>query len=171
MRVKFTIMGPPKGKGRPRFQKIGNFTRVTTPADTVNYENLVKLEYEMQCNKYYFEDNLELGIKIVSYYPIAKSTSKVKKEKMLKGLINPVKKPDCDNVLKIIADSLNQIAYHDDAQIVEAQINKRFSVVPRTEVEIYDLKEPDVLYEQLQSVNMTEEEIDLLNDNASIKDN
>jgi Holliday junction resolvase RusA-like endonuclease len=149
MRVKFTIMGPPKGKGRPRFQRIGNYTKVSTPPDTVNYENLVKIEYEMQCDRYYF-DTKELGIKITSYYPIAKSTSKKKKEKMLNGEINPTKKPDCDNVLKIIADSLNQIAYHDDAQIIEATIVKKFAEVPKTEVEIYDLEDPDTVYEKQQ---------------------
>lgn len=146
MRVKFTIMGPPKGKGRPRFQRIGNFTRVSTPQDTVNYENLTKLEYEYQCDKYYFGEGVELGIKVVSYYPIAKSTSNKKKEDMIAGKVNPTKKPDCDNVLKIIADSLNQIAYKDDAQIVESFVCKRFGEVPRTEVEIYDLADPDTLY-------------------------
>ena len=147
MKVKFTVMGPPKGKGRPRFQRIGNFTKVSTPPDTVNYENLVKIEYEMQCDKYYF-DMKELGIKITSYYPIAKSTSKKKKEKMLTGEINPTKKPDCDNVLKIIADSLNGIAYHDDAQIIEATIVKRFAEEPRTEIEIYDLEDPNTIYKK-----------------------
>lgn len=147
MKVKFTVMGPPKGKGRPRFQRIGNFTKVSTPPDTVNYENLVKIEYEMQCDKYYF-DMKELGIKITSYYPIAKSTSKKKKEKMLIGEINPTKKPDCDNVLKIIADSLNGIAYHDDAQIIEATIVKRFAEEPRTEIEIYDLEDPNTIYKK-----------------------
>ena len=151
-------MGPPKGKGRPRFQKIGNYTKVCTPPDTVNYENLVKLEYELQCKKYYFPDDKELGIKIIAYYPIAKSTSKIKKEKMNNDLIHPTKKPDCDNVLKIVADSLNLIAYHDDAQIIEASVCKKFSDVPRTEVELYDLENPDVLYEHLEPVLMTEEE-------------
>ena len=153
MRVKFVVMGKPKGKGRPRFQRIGNYTKVSTPVDTVNYENLVKLEYELQCNRYYF-DTKELGIKITSYYPIAKSTSKKKKEAMLNFKINPTKKPDCDNVLKIIADSLNNIAYHDDAQIIEASIVKRYADIPRTEIELYDLEDPDTLYDQNEIISI-----------------
>lgn len=39
---------------------------------------------------------------------------------MLAGEIRPTKKPDMDNVVKIIADSLNNLAYYDDTQIVEA---------------------------------------------------
>ena len=40
-KVKFTVYGEPKGKGRPRFNtKPGH---AMTPKDTVSYENLVKL--------------------------------------------------------------------------------------------------------------------------------
>ncbi len=147
MRVKFTVMGAPKGKGRPRFQQFKNshYVHVSTPPDTVNYENLTKIEYEYQCQKYYFGES-EIGLKITAYYPIAKSTSKKKKELMLTGAINPTKKPDCDNVIKIIADSLNQIAYKDDAQIVECSMVKKFDEVPRTEIEIYDIADPDTLF-------------------------
>lgn len=157
MKVKFTIMGPPKGKGRPRFQRIGNYTKVSTPADTVNYENLVKIEYELQCKKYYFGES-ELGINLITYYPIAKSTSKKKREQMLNQQVNPTKKPDCDNVLKIIADSLNHIAYKDDAQIVEASVKKRYAEIPRVEVEIYDIADPDTLYDKLEKIDITEYE-------------
>ena len=30
------------------------------------------------------------------------------------GLIKPTKKPDCGNIIKIICDALNGIAYRDD---------------------------------------------------------
>lgn len=157
MKVKFTIMGTPKGKGRPRFQRIGNYTKVSTPPDTVNYENLVKLEYEYQCKKYYFGEG-ELGMNLVCYYPIAKSTSKKKKTEMLNRTIRPTKKPDCDNVLKIVADSLNQIAYKDDSQIVETNVKKYFAEIPRVEVEIYDIADPETLYDGLIEIDINEKE-------------
>lgn len=43
MQVKFTILGEPKGKGRPRFSR--NTGTAITPKDTVNYETLVHMEY------------------------------------------------------------------------------------------------------------------------------
>ena len=156
MKVKFIVMGPPKGKGRPRFQRIGNYTKVSTPPDTVNYENLVKIEYELQCKKYYFGES-ELGVKLITYYPIAKSTSKKKREQMVNDEIKPTKKPDCDNVLKIICDSLNQIAYKDDAQIVDSPVYKKFAEIPRVEVEIYDISDPDTLFDELNVLNLEEE--------------
>ena len=65
------------------------------------------------------------------------------KELMKKQLLRPTKKPDMDNVVKIIADSLNQIAYRDDTQIVDCQCRKFYSDNPRVEVTIKEVK-PDV---------------------------
>lgn len=45
--------------------------------------------------------------------------------------------------MKIIADSLNQIAYRDDTQIVDCQCRKFYSDNPRVEVTIKEVK-PDV---------------------------
>ncbi len=30
----------------------------------------------------------------------------------------PLKKPDIDNIVKVVADALNGVAYHDDTQII-----------------------------------------------------
>ena len=155
MRVKFTIFGTPKGKGRPRFMKRGNYVKVSTPPETVNYENLVKLEYEYQCDKYFFGDK-ELGMTVTAYYSIAKSASKKKREQMLAGQIRPTKKPDCDNVLKAVADALNQIAYKDDAQLVETTVKKFYADEPCVVVEIYDLEDPDTMYIPGENIGIEE---------------
>ena len=41
--MRFTVLGEPKGKGRPRFARIGNGVRAYTPKETENYEAYVKL--------------------------------------------------------------------------------------------------------------------------------
>ena len=134
MEVRFTILGEPKGKGRPRFNtKTGH---AVTPKDTVNYETLVHMEYVSQCKEVKFPDDAMLDMRIKAYYSIPKSTSKKKKALMLAGEIRPTKKPDMDNVIKIIADSLNKIAYRDDTQIVDCQVRKFYSENPRVEVTI-----------------------------------
>ena len=43
---------------------------------------------------------------------------------------------DMDNIIKIIADALNQIAYKDDSQIVDTTIQKYYSDNPRVIVMI-----------------------------------
>ena len=138
--VKFTVHGEPQGKGRPRF--VARYDPVTekafgkahTPEKTSIYENLVKMEYALQTKNFRFSDAAMLDMRIMAYYSIPKSTSKKKRGKMLEGVIRPTKKPDMDNVMKVIADSLNQVAYKDDTQIVDCQLRKFYSEKPRVEV-------------------------------------
>ena len=57
---------------------------------------------------------------------------------MLKHIIRPKKKPDVDNVAKIILDALNKEAYYDDAQVVDFQLRKFYSDNPRVVVTIQE---------------------------------
>ena len=59
---------------------------------------------------------------------------------MERGFELPTKKPDTDNIAKIILDSLNGIAYHDDAQIVRLTVQKSYSREPRVLVEISEVE-------------------------------
>lgn len=137
--VLFTIPGEPKGKGRPKFSRQGNFVRTYTPEVTASYENLVRLEYQRQCGIFIGKD-IPLTMDIRAYFGIPKSASKVKREAMLSGDIRPTKKPDMDNIVKIIADSLNSFTYHDDSQIVSCTVEKYYSDRPRVDVYIYPKK-------------------------------
>ena len=138
-KVKFTVPGEPKGKGRPRVVSRNGFSKAYTPKDTVLYENLVKIEYDAQTGRYRFPDDAMLDMRILAFYSIPKSTSKKKRSAMAQGLLRPTKKPDMDNVVKIIADSLNQVAYKDDTQIVDCQCRKFYSEEPRVEVVIQEV--------------------------------
>lgn|SRR5699024_3150564 len=109
-----------------------------TPAETVQYENLVRMEYRRQCGDYRFPDDAALDMRIMAYYAIPKSASKKKRQEMLEHRIRPLKKVDCDNAVKIVADSLNMIAYRDDVQIVDCQIRKFYSSEPRIVVTIQE---------------------------------
>ncbi len=123
--IEFKVPGPPMGKQRPIVTRKGAFT----PKKTVNYENYVKELYII--NKL---PKLEgyLSMSVMAYYPIPKSTSKKRREQMLKGIVLPDKKPDIDNVLKCICDALNKIAYDDDKQIISMFIAKYYSENPCT---------------------------------------
>lgn len=127
-----TIPGKPLGKQRPRVLKTGI---AYTPKQTVNYETFVKQLYFEQ---YHREKPFEgpVRVRIVAYMPIPQGTSKVKKTDMMRGIIRPTKKPDVDNIIKIIADALNGMAYQDDKQIVSCTVEKVYSDVPRVQVEI-----------------------------------
>lgn len=130
--IQFTIPGTPVGKGRPKFSTINGHAVAYTPEKTVNYENLVKLSFRQECGTVQpYEKDVPLVAEIHAYFPIPKSTSKKKRKDMLEGLINPTKKPDCDNIMKAIFDALNGLAYYDDSQICRTCITKRYDDIPR----------------------------------------
>lgn len=133
----FTIPGKPMGKQRPRVLKNGISY---TPKETVNYEVFVKGCY---CENYSDTKPIagSVAMEIEAYMPIPKSTSKKKKKAMLAGKIRPTKKPDWDNVGKIITDALNGIAYDDDKQIVSCLVQKFYSDAPMVYVKIQELVE------------------------------
>ncbi|HCU3134989.1 TPA: RusA family crossover junction endodeoxyribonuclease [Clostridioides difficile] len=134
MRVNFTIDGEPVGKERPRFNLATK--RTYTPNKTRDYEKLIKWLYQSKV-KHYFEGYIKMTLRC--YYSIAKSNSKKVKEQKRNNVLRPSKKPDIDNAVKIIADSLNEIAYKDDTQIVEVVASKYYSDKPRVEVMLEDI--------------------------------
>lgn len=135
MKSRFSVDGEPVGKGRPRFSRAANGRTITrTPEATVEYEQRVVIEYRKQCGSSRFDDDERICVKVIAYFGIPTTASKSKRRDMENGIIRPSKKPDADNVLKIICDALNTVAYKDDAQIVDAIVNKYYSDHPRVEV-------------------------------------
>lgn len=130
----FEIIGEPMGKQRPRFARVGNFTRTYTPKETASYENLVKLYYEGFGGEYFGEDMLK--VEIEARFSMPKSFTNKKKEQALNEQIRPTKKPDCDNIAKIILDALNGIAFDDDKQVVELVVKKKYAEQPKVLIRI-----------------------------------
>ena len=137
MEIKFTVLGAPVAKGRPRMTRQGH---TYTPQKTVAYENLVRLEYQRQCVSFKFGTDAPLDVRITAYYPIPKSVSKKKRQMMVSHQLRPMKRPDTDNVCKSILDSLNGVAYYDDAQVVDCQVRKFYGEDPRVFVKIISLE-------------------------------
>lgn len=137
-KIRFTVLGEPHGKGRAKFRSTGKFVTAYTPTETVNYENLIKVEYRRQCGKKSFDKDVPIDMRITAYYSIPKSVSKKKRQLMLDHKIRPIKKPDSSNITKSVEDALNKIAYHDDAQIVDSQIRRFYSDTPRVVVTIQE---------------------------------
>lgn len=132
--VKFTIYGKPFAKQRPRVMKTGF---AFTPKETVNYETLIKHTYSSEFGTTYLEGPLKM--KVIAYFEIPKSTPKKNIPLMVDGSIRHTKKPDWDNLGKIVSDALNGVAYHDDSYIVDANVTKFYSVQPRVEIEISEM--------------------------------
>lgn len=135
MTLNFTIPGEPVGKARPRIGKGHTYT----PEKTTNYEALVKSMYYNKYQGYKLQGPLKIIIHAVMCMPKSARKSNKKFESMCKGEILPVKKPDWDNIGKIITDALNKIAYDDDSQIVHATVIKTYGEIPRVTVELEEI--------------------------------
>ena len=131
---KFNVPGDIKAKARARAGKHGFYT----PAETVNYENWIRVCF---MEKYRGQEPLGKGVPLCMYiramFKIPASTSNKKREQMLKQLILPTKKPDVDNIFKIVSDALNGIVYYDDAQIVSGKVEKIYARESGLFVSIY----------------------------------
>lgn len=121
------------GKARPRMNTYTG--RAYTPTKTKNYEYLVR---QMFVYKYPHFKIIEGRIKvtIIAYFDIPKSTSKKKEAEMMQGNISPTKKPDIDNIVKIILDALNKFAFKDDTQVTKLEVEKIYSEAPKVYVKI-----------------------------------
>lgn len=121
------------GKQRPRMNTYTG--RAYTPNKTKNYEYLVR---QLFVYKYpNFEPIVgRVKLSVIAYFELPKSISKQKEAEMLAGIISPTKKPDWDNIGKIISDALNKFAFKDDAQIIEATIIKKYARTPKVLVRI-----------------------------------
>lgn len=112
----FIVDGKPQGKQRPRFSRISK--TVYTPNKTAKYEKQIAKAYTDSGGKCIPAD-CYVSVSVSAFFPIPKSYSKKKREDCLERILRPDKKPDMDNILKVVLDALNKVAYEDDKQVVE----------------------------------------------------
>ena len=121
------IPGPPRGKGRPRFANGRTFT----DAKTAGMEELVRQVW-LEAGRPRLEGPLALKLELHVARP--KSHYRTNGELSALGVrtLWPVRKPDVDNALKLVADALNGLAYQDDVQIVAAYVRRYWATEPQT---------------------------------------
>jgi Holliday junction resolvase RusA-like endonuclease len=137
-KFEFTVIGEPKGKARPRFVRMGNAVRTYTPKTTKSYEDQIAKEFTTQGGTIF--DYPYLEVKIAAYFSIPKSARKADRLKMEAGGCWYNKKPDCDNVAKAVLDALNEVAWHDDKQIVYLKVKKYYGKEPHIDIEIWEVE-------------------------------
>lgn len=126
--VSFNVPGTPKGKARARtvYNKNTKQYQSYTPDNTVLYENLIRTTYTQKFGKLRVSAGIPVEINIVSTFEPAASVSKAQRIKMLAGTIKPTKKPDLDNIAKVVLDALNGLAFYDDSQVIWISAKKEY---------------------------------------------
>lgn len=109
-------------KERPR---TNFYTKaVYTPKSTIDREKKIAQEFLKQNKEWEIDPKaLKVRIEAVLNLPIVNKKETVG---MLDGTIKPLRKPDVDNVAKLVLDALNGVAYVDDKQIVELNVIKKY---------------------------------------------
>ena len=169
MEIKFTIPGKPREKQRPRVCRINGKTITYTPKQTTEYEKWVRASYigvsKMFFDKNIPPEISIIALFSISSGKLPKPSraQNLLEEKSItsraEGLISgnslqdskevasancptarwPTKKPDSDNIIKIILDALNGVCYHDDSQICKIYFEKKYSEIPKVEITIKEI--------------------------------
>ncbi len=131
----FIVDGNPKGKERPRMARGGH---VYTPKTTTDYEKLVKESYYAS-GGVNIPPQSAISMQIIAYMPIPKSDRKAVRTAKLNNEVACFKKPDIDNIAKIIMDALQgeNSPVADDSEVVYLSVQKKWSDTPRTKIKLY----------------------------------
>lgn len=137
--MKFTFNIPPKPQSRPRFTRHG---RPYELKDMKEYKQAIEhmTKEQLKCDKLV---DVPLSVSIKFYIEPPQYISKVKKNalELKQETMRVFRKPDIDNYVKAILDSMNDIVFKDDGQISELYAKKVYSLRPRTEVTVKVLEE------------------------------
>ena len=121
----------PFPQGRPRVTRWGTYD---PSKDKKNWFKTIAADEYFKQRKEPIKAPIE--IEIIFVLPIPKSTSKKKAKQMIEGSIKHVKKPDLDNLSRLVTDGLTGIVYEDDRQIYKMVLSKKYGECPSTSIHV-----------------------------------
>lgn len=121
--ARFTVMGEPVSKARARFTKQGH---AYTPANTRTAEDRMAWAFRAAAQGHKIDPEATYGVMGIFFHGTRQ-------------------RRDVDNMLKLICDALNGIAWADDSQVTEVSGRRGFDAKEnaRTEVWIYSVGKVD----------------------------
>ena len=133
MIYEFEVPGKVIGKGRPR---LNSYTGIVyTPTKTKDYESLVEQYFLLKYPRFKTLEG-RIKVSIIAYFSIPKATKKSDINEMLDNNISPTKKPDIDNIVKAVLDSMNKFAFKDDNQITKLEVEQKYALEDKIYIKI-----------------------------------
>jgi Holliday junction resolvase RusA-like endonuclease len=121
--ARFTVEGEPVSKARARFTKYGSKVHTYTPEKTMQAERAVAWTYRQTVGATGDPSSEETFGLLAQFYN------------------GTQQRRDVDNMLKLLLDGLNGVAWADDMQVMEVSARKHYvsKAEARTEVVVYSL--------------------------------
>jgi len=126
--ISFFVPGEPVAKGRPRLSVRGRFAHAYTPEKTRNFEAYVRYCAQEHAPDVPLDCPLNCRVQFIFSRP----------KSLPKKVFHHTKKPDLDNLVKIL-DALNGIIWVDDSRIVSLEVNKIYGAKPGFAIEIEEV--------------------------------
>ena len=126
----FTIEGRPKPKQSTRLSSRFGVKRFHSDKKVKSYESSAQMIIKTKFREAMIKEPVKLEVK--AYFGIPKNTKKSEKISLINAPYP--KKPDGDNLLKMICDILKGIVIEDDNLITSKSIDKLYGETSRTEI-------------------------------------
>lgn len=118
--AEFTVTGEPVSKSRARFTKRGSKTFAYTPQKTLDGETAIKAAYLSATQKIGTDKDAAFAVRTHFFNGTRQ-------------------RRDVDNMVKLVLDGLNEVAWPDDNQVLEIAARKSYvkKAEARTEVQVF----------------------------------
>ena len=133
--LRFSVPGPPVAWARAS----RNGKRYFTAAKQKDQMALMRIAAltAMRDRVLWWERPVE--VEVIAFFAPSKSWPKWKHAAVQAGTYHHTKKPDSDNLLKLVKDALSGSVWRDDTYVVDGIGRKRFSYEARTDVVVRPL--------------------------------
>lgn len=130
----------PVSKARPRFVN----GRCYTPETTKVAEDAIAFIVKAHMIKHGLTTTLlPVSITLEFSFKLPASATKRDRELLKQGKLQNIKKPDLDNLVKLVTDAMNKIAYNDDNQVVVINASKVFGDEDYIKISLMEIKDAD----------------------------
>lgn len=118
----FTVKGEPMSKARARFTRQGSKTQAYTPEKTHEAEDIIGWNFRRAAPRHKLDSDGAYGVAAAFF-----SGTRQRR--------------DVDNMLKLILDGLNGVAWPDDSQVIEVSSRKALTTPDdaHTEIAVYEV--------------------------------
>lgn len=138
--VTIVLMGEPVPWARTRINSSGAQFTPTKQRNTAAAFKIAAAQAMLETNRFArFDEPVRLDLH--AEFSIPASWSAKKRAAAIIGAIRPGKRPDIDNLYKLVADACNQLVYRDDALVVETYQRKVYGVEPKLVVTVRPIAE------------------------------